>query len=104
LFPHELFENEKTRSLCTKVDNLLASNMDIAARPYIVAVIRKSGKFIADEKLKNDYERVIELLRIHKINLNGLKSHSPAHTISDIIDIFEFDLKKRYVIKNDIDY
>ena len=101
LFPQELFENEKTRKLCTKVDNLLASNEEIAAGPYIVAVIKKSGQLPTKNKPKKGYERVVELLRIHNINLDrNLKLHNPAYTISDIVHTLNIDLEKETMVKS----
>lgn len=93
LFPQELFESEKTRELCTQVDKLLASNESIAGGPYIVAVIRKSGRFVEDTS--RGYEKVVELLRIHDIDLENIKSHRPAETIADIVSIFKNDFKKQ---------
>ncbi|MES2766114.1 MAG: class I SAM-dependent methyltransferase [Bacteroidota bacterium] len=42
LFPQSLFDNSETRQLCHNLDRLIASNLEIAAGSYIIAVCHKS--------------------------------------------------------------
>lgn len=84
LFPQELFSNETTKELCTKVDTLLASNLDIAAGPYIVAVCRKGGKQEEPETTKG-YASVLNLLKSHNIDTTmKIKEHGPVKTMDDV--------------------
>ena len=84
LFPQELFANEKTKELCTRVDTLLANNLDIAAGPYIVAVCKKSGKPEEQEFVKG-YASVLKLLKAHHIDTTTrIKEHGPVKTMEDV--------------------
>lgn len=84
LFPQELFENDKTRDLCTKVDNLLANNLEIAAGPYIVAVCKKSGRHDEPEFVKG-YASVLNLLKAHNIDHTlRIREHGPVKTMEDV--------------------
>lgn len=84
LFPQELFANETTTELCTKVDNLLANNLEIAAGPYIVAVCRKSGKLKKQDTAKG-YSSVLSLLKTHHIDTAmRIKEHGPVKTMDDV--------------------
>lgn len=89
LFPNELFGNEATRDLCTRVDNLLATNLDVAAGPYIVAVCKKSGRHTPPAFIKG-YAAVLGLLQQHHINATQrIKAHEPVRTMEDVQQILE---------------
>lgn len=91
LFPQELFIHDATKELCTRVDNLLANNLEIAAGPYIVAVCQKSGshKKIEDEK---GYASVLRLLKSHNINCpRRIKEHSPVKTMEDVKKVLDVE-------------
>lgn len=91
LFPQELFANETTRTLCTNVDNLLASNLEIAAGPYIVGVCRKGGHTPKPESIKG-YENVLRLLRKHSIDTTmKIKEHGPVRTMEDVKKVLNAD-------------
>lgn len=84
LFPQELFANDTTKELCTRVDTLLANNLDIAAGPYIVAVCKKSGKIEEQDTVKG-YANVLSLLKTHHIDtLIRIKEHGPVRTMEDV--------------------
>ncbi len=87
LFPQTLFQDVRTRELCTRVDQLLASNLDIAAGPYIVAVCQKGG---TPEKVRPvmGYARVLELLRFHDITLE-IREHRPVRNMSDVKEVLD---------------
>lgn len=84
LFPQNLFEDERTRELCTRVDNLLANNLDISAGPYIVSVCKKGGHMEQHDHLKG-YANVLNLLHAHGIDsTKRIKEHGPVKTMEDV--------------------
>ena len=87
LFPQALFRSEKARALCTKVDQLLAANLDIAAGPYILAVCQKGGTTPRTRALMG-YERVLELLRHHGIEPE-LRTHAPVRNMAEVQTVLE---------------
>lgn len=87
LFPQALFASEKARALCTKVDQLLAANLDIAAGPYILAVCQKGGATPRRHALLG-YERVLELLRNHGIEPE-LRTHAPVTNMAQVQAVLE---------------
>ncbi len=89
LFPQELFINDKTKELCTRVDTLLANNLDIAAGPYIVAVCKKGGRHKKPEILKG-YASVLNLLKSHHIDTSvRIKEHGPVKTMEDVKKVLD---------------
>lgn len=82
LFPQELFEHESARTLCTNVDQLLAENLEVAAGPYIVAVVRRQGRKRKPQELMG-YERVLALLGRHNIR-KDFRSHAPVRSMDDV--------------------
>lgn len=87
LFPQSLFSDTRTRELCTRVDQLLASNTDIAAGPYIVGVCQKGGT--PDRgRPATGYARVLELLRFHDVTLE-IREHKPVRTMSDVEEVLD---------------
>ncbi|MDZ7719422.1 MAG: YbaK/EbsC family protein [Balneolaceae bacterium] len=92
LFPQSLFNNEKARELCTNVDKLLSTNLDVAAGPYIVAVCKKGGKTKINNKLKG-YANVLSLLNKHNINTTTrIKEHKPVKTMADVKEVLDVDV------------
>jgi prolyl-tRNA editing enzyme YbaK/EbsC (Cys-tRNA(Pro) deacylase)/ubiquinone/menaquinone biosynthesis C-methylase UbiE len=92
LFPQSLFNNEKARELCTNVDKLLSTNLDIAAGPYIIAVCKKGGKTKTKNKLKG-YANVLSLLSRHNINTSTkIKEHKPVKTMADVREVLDVDV------------
>lgn len=87
LFPQSLFKNDIARQLCTRVDQLLSNNLDIAAGPYIIAVCQKGGSF-PKTKPPIGYEKVLELLRMHDIAVD-IREHEPVHTMHDVEKILD---------------
>jgi prolyl-tRNA editing enzyme YbaK/EbsC (Cys-tRNA(Pro) deacylase)/SAM-dependent methyltransferase len=87
LFPQELFENESARQLCTNVDELLASNRAIAAGPYIVGVVRRSGRKAREQRAVG-YERVLSLLSRHNVH-SAFKVHAPVRTMAEVQEILD---------------
>lgn len=87
LFPQSLFVDERTRDLCTRVDQLLATNIDIAAGPYIVGVCQKGGTTERSRPIMG-YARVLELLRVHEISPE-LREHRPVRTMSDVVEVLD---------------
>lgn len=85
LFPQALFNNETARKLCTQVDNLLSTNLDIAAGPYIVGVCQKGGA-IRKAEPSIGYERVLELLRFHNV-AEDIREHGPVRTMDDVFQV-----------------
>src|SRR3972149_8366638 len=85
LFPQTLFQDARTREMCTRVDQLLAGNLDIAAGPYIVAVCQKGGSI---EKVRPvmGYARVLELLRFHEI-ASERRDHRPVQNMNDVKEV-----------------
>ena len=84
LFPQELFEHEGTRDLCTRVDELLAKNLEVAAGPYIIAACKKSGRH-EEPKFIKGYSAVLALLQSHNIDTNTrVKAHAPVRTMEDV--------------------
>jgi prolyl-tRNA editing enzyme YbaK/EbsC (Cys-tRNA(Pro) deacylase) len=91
LFPQELFANATTRELCTKVDNLLANNLEIAAGPYIVACCKKSGHSNEPEFIKG-YASVLNVLRSHNIDTSiRIKEHGPVKTMDDVKKVLDVE-------------
>lgn len=89
LFPQEIFQHEKARELCSKVDQLLSNKLDIAAGPYIVAVCQKGGG-INRVAPSTGYERVLELIRFHDIS-EDIREHAPVRTMEDVFEVLEDD-------------
>jgi prolyl-tRNA editing enzyme YbaK/EbsC (Cys-tRNA(Pro) deacylase)/ubiquinone/menaquinone biosynthesis C-methylase UbiE len=87
LFPQTLFLNNKARELCTKVDQLLATNLDIAAGPYIVVVCQRGGAITKARRLFG-YEKVLELLRIHEIT-EDIREHKPVRNMNEVKEILD---------------
>lgn len=84
LFPQELFESPEARSLCRAVDELLATDLDLAAGPYIVAVTRLHGK-PRRKPVANGYSRVLGLLRTHKIDVDArIRMHDRVRSMDDV--------------------
>ena len=89
LFPQELFINDTTKELCTRVDTLLANNLDIAAGPYIVAVCKKSGRQKKPEIVKG-YASVLNLLKSHHIDTSiRIKEHGPVKTMKNVKKVLD---------------
>ena len=82
LFPQALFEHERARQLCTRVDHILAANAELAAGPYIIAICRKGGKALR-QKRSLGYARVLQLLEQHRIRID-LRSHAPVRNMDDV--------------------
>lgn len=87
LFPQSLFANNKARELCTKVDQLLAGNLGIAAGPYIVVVCQRGGAITKTRRLFG-YEKVLELLRIHEIT-EDIREHRPVRNMADVKEVLD---------------
>lgn len=87
LFPQQLFKNDLAKRLCTQVDQLLSTNLEIAAGPYIVAVCQKGGSI---QKLAPivGYERVLELLRFHDV-AEDIREHQPVRTMNDVFEVLQ---------------
>jgi len=84
LFPQELFESKETQTLCTKVDNMLSDNLQIAAGPYIIVVCKKAGSVDKQQPVKG-YENVLSMLRTYSIDTTRrMKEHSPVRTMEDV--------------------
>lgn len=83
LFPQSLFSEPGARELCTKVDQILASNLEIAAGPYIIAVCQK-GHRIEKVEPRSGYARVLELLTHYNIR-QDIRQHSPVYTMEDVM-------------------
>jgi len=91
LFPQELFANKTTKEICTKVDTLLAENLDIAAGPYIVVVCKKAGKPDKPQEIKG-YENVLHLLKIHNIDTSmKIKEHAPVTNMEGVKSVLSAD-------------
>jgi len=82
LFPQSLFADTTARALCTKVDQLLAKNVEIGAGPYIVAVCQKGRKIDKVQPLSG-YAKVLELVKHHKIPWD-VREHAPVVTMDDV--------------------
>lgn len=87
LFPQTLFSNERARTLCTRVDQLLAANVELAAGPYIVAVCQKGGDTLRQRSLLG-YARVLELLDTHGINPE-IRMHGPVRNMDDVRSVLD---------------
>jgi len=87
LFPQSLFQNPSACALCTSVDKLLATNLAIAAGPYIVVACQKGGKALKEKRVTG-YERVLELLKFHAIPLD-IREHAPVRTMADVEKVLE---------------
>jgi SAM-dependent methyltransferase len=82
LFPQELFSDESARRLCGSVDHNLAENLDIAAGPYIVAVVRRTGHARKPGQTMG-YRRVLELLTRHDVPAD-LHYHEPVRNMEEV--------------------
>lgn len=90
LFPQELFINDTTKELCTRVDTLLANNLDIAAGPYIVAVCKKGGRHNKKPETLKGYASVLNLLKSHHIDTSmRIKEHGPVKTMDDVKKVLD---------------
>jgi prolyl-tRNA editing enzyme YbaK/EbsC (Cys-tRNA(Pro) deacylase)/SAM-dependent methyltransferase len=98
LFPQQLFVHESARKLCTHVDQLLAANLDVAAGPYIVAVVRRAGKR-QKQRPAEGYERVLTMLRRHEIE-PVLRRHAPARTMAEVIELLDEDVSIEDMVKS----
>ncbi|HDL85350.1 MAG TPA: methyltransferase domain-containing protein [Candidatus Acetothermia bacterium] len=87
LFPQTLFSHERARALCTRVDQVLAANTELAAGPYIIAICQKGGKSPRPKKATG-YARVLELLSQHNIRPE-LRSHSPVRNMDDVREVLD---------------
>jgi Cys-tRNA(Pro)/Cys-tRNA(Cys) deacylase len=70
------------------VDELLASNIEIAAGPYIVAICTKKGYL--DPPEPHGYARVIKLLHQYKLS-DDIIEHEPVHTMEDVNRVLSAD-------------
>lgn len=82
LMPQELFQDHLARKLCGEVDKYLASNNEIAAGPYIVAICHKRGprKTVAE---KQGYHRALNLILEHKLE-NNIVRHEPLTNMQEV--------------------
>ncbi|MCP4303478.1 MAG: methyltransferase domain-containing protein [bacterium] len=84
LFPQELFESKEARSLCREVDDLLAENVQLAAGPYVIGVVRLAGKK-QPKKRHVGYGRVLDLLSTHGIDPDTrLRLHDRVRNMEDV--------------------
>ena len=87
LLPQTMFKSKRARELCTRVDQLLADNTEIAAGPYIVAVCRKGGPR-PRQKESLGYARVLQLLAFHQIPPE-IREHRPVRSMDDVRDVLD---------------
>lgn len=92
LFPQAMFQQEKARLLCSKVDELLAPLTDIAAGPYIVCVARKGGQPGGEERITG-YRRVLDLLKLHHVP-ESIVEHGPVRTMDDVVRVLNAPLSQ----------
>lgn len=103
LFPQTLFQDARARDLCTRVDQLLANNLDIAAGPYIVAVCQKGGATGKARPVKG-YAKVLELLAFHNITLD-IREHKPVRNMSEVkevLDVSPSEMVKSILVAVDV--
>lgn len=99
LLPQKLFSDPKARSLCTNVDELLATNAEIAAGPYIIFVCKKRGKPLKFRDIIG-YRRVLHLLELHQVP-KQIKEHAPVKTMEDvkrILDVSPSEMVKTVLV------
>lgn len=92
LFPQELFEDAAARDLCTKVDQLLADNLEIAAGPYIVGVVQKNGRTVKKQPLQG-YARVLDLLTRHNVPVR-MVHHAPVRSMEEVRSVIDAPLSE----------
>jgi prolyl-tRNA editing enzyme YbaK/EbsC (Cys-tRNA(Pro) deacylase)/ubiquinone/menaquinone biosynthesis C-methylase UbiE len=87
LFPQSLFKNDRAKTLCTQVDELLSANMEIAAGPYIIAICSKGGRRHREPDAIG-YARVLQLLRFHQVT-SEIREHRPVRNMTDVCEVLE---------------
>lgn len=99
LMPQELFSNPLAGDLCREVDNVLATNLDIAGGHYIIAVCQKAGKLARPEPSRG-YKRAFEL--ISREGLTGeITRHAPIKTMNDAEEaISKLGVSKEQMLKS----
>jgi ubiquinone/menaquinone biosynthesis C-methylase UbiE/prolyl-tRNA editing enzyme YbaK/EbsC (Cys-tRNA(Pro) deacylase) len=97
LFPQSLFADTTARALCTKVDQLLATNIDIGAGPYIVAICQKGRRIDKVEPLSG-YAKVLELIKHHNIPFD-IREHAPVLTMDDVRNALH-DIDHAHMVKS----